>query len=301
MTASGFLDGRGVSRREQLFLSCLAGSVVLHAALLFMPWPQPAAPPPVEVDLTIPSIPGPGIGGMQGLGQKPNIPLGVPEAPKPAPAAPAAKAPVPAPKAAPAKAAAPVPRSVPRVPAPSVPAAPLPVHTLPAPTSPARIATPTPRPPKSSANQAAMPAAAKSLISGAPAAGVASPVSGSAKSSNAPGLGMPFGKGSGLPGGGGGPIIIPPRLLNANEILAALRRYYPENERREGKEGTVNLYLHIGDDGLIHDIDIAKTAGPYFDAAAEKVARLMRFAPAENATGPVPVKIAQPFVFKLTD
>ncbi len=262
-----------------------------------MPWPQRAAPKPMEVDLTLPSVPGPGVGGMRGPGKKPNIPLGVPEAPKPAPAPPAAKAPIPAPRAAPAKAAAPVPPAVPHPPAPALHTAPPTVPAAPASTPqkapPHALPAPTPTP--------SAPAPAKSLLSGSPAAGVASPVPGSARSSKAPGLGMPFGKGSGLPGGGGGPIIIPPRLLNADEILAALRRYYPEIERRQGKEGTVNLYLHIGADGLIHDIDIARTAGPYFDAAAEKVARLMRFAPAENAVGPVPVKIAQPFVFKLTD
>ncbi len=268
-----FTPEAGADRREHLFLSCLAGSVILHAVILFMPWPQRASlPQSVEIDLTIPSVPGPGIGGMRGPGKTPNIPLGVPEAPKPAPAPKKAMAPAPPPYKS-----WDVDKPV--------------AHKLPQAAAPAEQ----PRP------LAPSHAAAPSAIEGPAASGVSSPVSGSATGSKAPGLGMPFGKGSGLPGGGGGPIIIPPRLLNAEDVLAALRRYYPENERQRGKEGTVDLYLHIGADGLIHKIDIAQTAGPYFDAAAEKVARLMRFSPAENAAGPVPVKIAQPFVFKLTD
>lgn len=108
----------------------------------------------------------------------------------------------------------------------------------------------------------------------------------------------------GTPGGtgdGGAALTKLPKLLNLEEVLANLRRFYPENERRRGNEGTVDVDIHIGVDGRVAAVDVKRSAGISFDNAAKQVALLMRFSPAENAGGPVPVKIAQQMVFKLKD
>jgi len=102
-------------------------------------------------------------------------------------------------------------------------------------------------------------------------------------------------------GNGGVALLRLPVLLNRDEVLANLRRYYPESERRAGHEGTVLVNLHIGTDGRVADVDVVRSAGPAFDDAAKKVGQLMRFAPALSMSGPVPVKIGQPMVFQLKD
>lgn len=103
-------------------------------------------------------------------------------------------------------------------------------------------------------------------------------------------------------GDGGAPLMQGPRLLNRDEVLANLRRFYPERERIAGREGVVRVKLHIGADGSIVEVGVDRSAGPLFDAAAQQVGRLMRFAPAIGRGGnPVPVRLPQEMVFKLED
>lgn len=114
------------------------------------------------------------------------------------------------------------------------------------------------------------------------------------------GDGADYGSKHGL-GTGGSPPIERPKLLNLDEVLRNLRRFYPESERRAGREGAVRVNIHIGSDGSITGVDVAASGGAAFDEAAEKVARLMRFAPARSQAGPVAVVIGQDMVFRLTD
>lgn len=113
------------------------------------------------------------------------------------------------------------------------------------------------------------------------------------------------GSDDGVPGGtghGGTPLKEMPRLLNRDEVMASLRRFYPESERQAGREGAVVIVIHLGMDGLVSSSDIARTASPAFDAAAQKVGALMRFSPAIGLNGkPVPVRMPQEVRFKLTD
>jgi TonB family protein len=89
-------------------------------------------------------------------------------------------------------------------------------------------------------------------------------------------------------------------LLNRDEVLANLRKYYPENERRAGREADVKVMIHIGADGLVRTVDVRESASPAFDAAAQKVGTLMRFSPAIGLNGkPVPVRLPQPISFRL--
>ena len=113
------------------------------------------------------------------------------------------------------------------------------------------------------------------------------------------------GSDDGVPGGtghGGTPLKELPRLLNRDEVLASLRRFYPEIERQAGREGAVIVVIHLGVDGLVSSSDISRAASPAFDAAAKKVAALMRFSPAIGLNGkPVPVRMPQEVRFRLTD
>jgi len=113
------------------------------------------------------------------------------------------------------------------------------------------------------------------------------------------------GSDDGVPGGtghGGTPLKELPRLLNRDEVLAGLKRLYPESERQAGREGAVVIMIHLGVDGLVSSSDITRAASPAFDAAAKKVGALMRFSPAIGLNGkPVPVRMPQEVRFRLTD
>ncbi|MEK7381775.1 MAG: TonB family protein [Elusimicrobiota bacterium] len=109
----------------------------------------------------------------------------------------------------------------------------------------------------------------------------------------------------GVPGGaghGGTPLLAMPQLLNRDEVLRNLRRFYPETERRAGREADVIVTIHIAADGVVGGVDVVNSGGKSFDGAAQKVGRLMRFSPAIGLNGkPVPVRLPQPIQFRLTD
>lgn len=136
----------------------------------------------------------------------------------------------------------------------------------------------------------------------APAATAGGAIDGTGTAAKVGGSGA--GSDEGVPGGtgnGGAALLQLPRLLNRDEVLANLRRFYPESERRAGREGTVVVALHIGVNGTVDPVDVVTSAGPAFDAAARKVAVLMRFSPAVGRGGPVAVKLPQNIIFRLQD
>ena len=113
------------------------------------------------------------------------------------------------------------------------------------------------------------------------------------------GGGRGYGEGTGDGTGTGQPLDLLPRLLNKEELLRNLRKYYPEKERRAGKEGSVVLKLEIDENGATLPVEIVNSAGAAFDEAAKKVAVTMRFAPAMRRGRPVAVRLPQRFVFQL--
>lgn len=117
------------------------------------------------------------------------------------------------------------------------------------------------------------------------------------------GEGGEAGKGGSGGGTGTGEAMVnrPPRLLNIDEIRAGLRRYYPEAERRAGREGQAVVRLIVNDRGRVEDVDILHSAGEAFDQAAKKVGMLMRFEPALVGSVPTAVKVKQLIVFQLRD
>jgi TonB family protein len=93
-----------------------------------------------------------------------------------------------------------------------------------------------------------------------------------------------------------------PKLLNRDEVLRNLRKYYPERERILGHEGLVIVDIHLGADGSVGGVDVIQSASPLFDAAAIKVAGIMRFSPAQTPDGAaVASKVRERMQFKLTD
>ncbi|MBI5631741.1 MAG: TonB family protein [Elusimicrobia bacterium] len=119
---------------------------------------------------------------------------------------------------------------------------------------------------------------------------------------------LPGGSGAGadygVPGGtgnGGAALLRLPQLLNRDEVLANLRRFYPERERRAGREGVVKVILHISQSGRVASVDVLESGGEAFDEAAGQVGRLMRFSPALGPGGAVAVKLGQTMVFRLEE
>lgn len=110
----------------------------------------------------------------------------------------------------------------------------------------------------------------------------------------------PYGTPTGT-GDGGAPLLEMPKLLNKDELLAMLRKFYPESERRAGREGDVLLKIHIGVDGIVGGSEIVHADSDDFGAAAQKVALLMRFSPARDSSGPRAVGMKVPMQFRLKD
>jgi TonB family protein len=101
-------------------------------------------------------------------------------------------------------------------------------------------------------------------------------------------------------GNGGTRLHAFPKLLNLDEVLANLRKYYPEAERVAGREADVRVMIHIDVDGNVRTVDVVVSANAAFDAAAQKVGKLMRFSPAIGINDkPVPVRLPQPIQFRL--
>ena len=90
-----------------------------------------------------------------------------------------------------------------------------------------------------------------------------------------------------------------PRLLNRERLLRDVRKYYPEAERRVGREGRVALDVHINADGRVTGVSVVESAGNLFDEAARKVLSQARFSPARVKDKAVGVKIRQAIDFRL--
>lgn len=115
------------------------------------------------------------------------------------------------------------------------------------------------------------------------------------------GPGFPYGVPNGTMNPGAPADVIRPKLLNLDEVLRNLRKFYPERERMAGHEGDVVVDIHLGADGAIGAVEIEQSAGKLFDEAAMKVAKLMRFEPARTPAGPVGAKVRKTMKFRLED
>jgi protein TonB len=95
--------------------------------------------------------------------------------------------------------------------------------------------------------------------------------------------------------------VVRPKLLNKDEVLRQLRKFYPERERQAGREGKVIVDIHISAEGAIAGAEVLQSAGPNFDKAALEVTKIMKFSPARTPQGNVAAKVRIPMEFSLTD
>jgi TonB family protein len=99
------------------------------------------------------------------------------------------------------------------------------------------------------------------------------------------------------------PIFTPmtrrPELLNRDEVQEALVRSYPPLLRDAGIAGSPTVHFFIDETGAVRRTQIARPSGhPALDAAALRVAEVMRFSPAYNRDEVVSVWIEIPIVFR---
>ncbi|PCI37639.1 MAG: hypothetical protein COB53_06035 [Elusimicrobia bacterium] len=106
-------------------------------------------------------------------------------------------------------------------------------------------------------------------------------------------------------GGGTGPAgrtmnpDVMPKLLNRDEVVRNLRRFYPEAQRLAGREAKVIVKIFIGITGKVDKVDVMQSGGASFDAGAMAVAQRMRFSPAMMGGRPVAVALPQLILFRL--
>ena len=96
------------------------------------------------------------------------------------------------------------------------------------------------------------------------------------------------------------PYDVPPQLVNREEALALLDRVYPDALKRARLGGTVELWIHVGEEGAVLDCRVARSSGrTALDDAARVVAFAMRFVPARTRDRAAAVWITQPIVFRV--
>lgn len=86
-------------------------------------------------------------------------------------------------------------------------------------------------------------------------------------------------------------------IANRDEVVEAVREFYPEHLRERGVDGEVNVLVHVLPDGSVGEALVQQTSGrPGFDRAAREVAARIQFEPPE-ATDGTGVWVVQPVRF----
>ncbi len=91
----------------------------------------------------------------------------------------------------------------------------------------------------------------------------------------------------------------PPPLVKDPVLLEFVQAPYPPAAQAEGVQGSVLLAIEIDETGAARTVEVIRSAGYGFDEAAVEAAKLFRFSPAEDASGPVPVIIEFEYGFLL--
>ena len=95
------------------------------------------------------------------------------------------------------------------------------------------------------------------------------------------------------------PFTVAPRILNREEVVAAMSEAYPPLLREAGVGGTARVYFFIDETGRVRDYRIDRGTGHQaLDAAALAVADVFRFSPALNRDDPTPVWVSFPITFQ---
>lgn len=95
------------------------------------------------------------------------------------------------------------------------------------------------------------------------------------------------------------PFDVAPTLRNRGDVARALLREYPQQLRDAEVGGRVTVWIRLDEDGVVQDVRInTSSADPVLDRAALSVARIMRFSPASDDSGPVAAWISVPLIFE---
>lgn len=91
---------------------------------------------------------------------------------------------------------------------------------------------------------------------------------------------------------------VAPELLNRAEVLTAIQKFYPVDERNAGVTGLIVLGIRIDESGLPDSILVAEGSGsPGLDAAAVRVATTFEFSPAQLNGERIPAWFQIPLSF----
>jgi protein TonB len=94
------------------------------------------------------------------------------------------------------------------------------------------------------------------------------------------------------------PSMVPPRVLNQQEVERALVRQYPSMLRAAGIGGDVRVLLWLDENGAITRAEIDQSSGrEALDSAALEVVKVMRLTPALNGSRPTRVIVSLPVRF----
>jgi TonB family protein len=92
---------------------------------------------------------------------------------------------------------------------------------------------------------------------------------------------------------------VQPRILNHDEIVAAIDSAYPPALRERGLGGTVGVQFLIGSGGEVLETRTGQiSAYPALDEAALEVARVYRFSPANAGDRPLAVWVVHAIDFR---
>lgn len=95
------------------------------------------------------------------------------------------------------------------------------------------------------------------------------------------------------------PYTVKPVLINRNVVQRALVREYPRELSSVGVGGIVQVWVQIDEQGAVTRALVKQTSSSApLDAAALRVARIMRFTPAEKQGRKTAVWISLPIVFQ---
>ena len=99
---------------------------------------------------------------------------------------------------------------------------------------------------------------------------------------------------------GGEDLSSPPKLVSAAAAARLVARSYPEDARKAGTGGTVQLQFVIGRDGKVEagSIEVLGAPSPSLGNAAKTVAERMEFVPGKKDGSAVRARVQLPIVYK---
>ena len=91
-----------------------------------------------------------------------------------------------------------------------------------------------------------------------------------------------------------------PKLVSAAATARLVARSYPEEMRRSGTGGTVQLQFVIGANGKVEpsSVEVVSAPAPALGAAARAVAEKMEFVPGKKDGGAVRSRVQLPITYK---